>query len=154
VSAPDASQFRLASSRTLALLIVGAHSTAAAALLLVAKETPAGWVLAGLIVALGAATAWDRALLRGSGSIRAFVVLAGSDAIELELTGRRRLSAQLSPQRWVGPSLVILSLRAPRRRSLLIAADMLDPEAFRRLRLWALWGALPGVVSMPREPVS
>jgi len=153
VSAPAASQFRLAPSRTLALLIVVAHSAAAAALLLVAKESPAGWALAVLIVALGAATAWDRALLRGTRSIRAFV-LAGPDSIELELTGRRRLSARLSPQRWVGARLVILALRAPRRSSLLITGDMLDPEAFRRLRLWALWGALPGVASMPREPVS
>ena len=26
----------------------------------------------------------------------------------------------------------------------LVARDMLDPEMFRRLRVWALWGRVPG----------
>jgi hypothetical protein len=33
------------------------------------------------------------------------------------------------------------------RRHLLVSADMLDRESFRRLRLWALWGKLPGGVA-------
>ena len=30
-------------------------------------------------------------------------------------------------------------------RTVLITRDMLGAEEFRRLRLWALWGKLPGV---------
>jgi len=153
VSSPDATRFRLAPSRALALVILVAHGAAAAALLSVARETLAGWAIAGLLVALGVASAWDRALLRAAGSVRAFA-LEGPDSITLELAGRRRLQARVGAQRWVGARLVILALSAPRRRTLLITGDMLDAEAFRRLRLWALWGALPGVASMPREPVS
>lgn len=33
--------------------------------------------------------------------------------------------------------------RAPTRR-LLVTADMLAPEEFRRLRVWALWGSIAG----------
>jgi signal recognition particle GTPase len=35
---------------------------------------------------------------------------------------------------------VTLPLRGTPRRTLLVAADMLAPAAFRQLRLWALWG--------------
>jgi len=153
VSALDPTQFHLAPSRTLALVIVAAHSAAAVAVLSVARETPAGWALAGLLVALGVATAWDRALLRSAGSIRAFA-LEGPDLIALEPSGQHPVRTRVGAQRWVGARLVILPLNGPRRRSLLVTGDMLDADAFRRLRLWALWGTLPGVASMPREPIS
>jgi len=32
------------------------------------------------------------------------------------------------------------------RRSLLVTGGMLGADSARRLRLWALWGRLPGVV--------
>ena len=38
-----------------------------------------------------------------------------------------------------------LPLGSPLRRTLLVSADMLGVEEFRRLRLWALWNRLPGV---------
>jgi hypothetical protein len=43
--------------------------------------------------------------------------------------------------------LVALPLDGFLRRSILVTADMLDPGRFRLLRLWALWGRLPGVAS-------
>jgi hypothetical protein len=42
---------------------------------------------------------------------------------------------------------VTLPLDGRDRRSLLVARDMLDPAGFRLLRLWALWGRVPGVAS-------
>ena len=30
-------------------------------------------------------------------------------------------------------------------RRWLVSADMLDPDSFRTLRVWALWGKVPGV---------
>jgi hypothetical protein len=50
-------------------------------------------------------------------------------------------------ERTVTRVLVALPLAGPLRRSILVTADMLDPERFRLLRLWALWGKLPGVAS-------
>jgi len=44
---------------------------------------------------------------------------------------------------------VALAVAAPYRRALLVTPGMLPPESFRLLRLWALWGRLPGVA--PRQ---
>jgi hypothetical protein len=153
VSALDANQFRLVPSRSLALLIVVAHGAAGAAVLAVAPQAVAGWILAVLLVALGMATAWDRALLRGRRAVCAFTCL-GPELIELKFADGARARARVALRRWVGRGLVVLALSTPRRRSLLVTAAMLERDAFRRLRMWALWGAIPGVASMPRDPVS
>jgi hypothetical protein len=153
VSATDATQFCLVPSRSLALLIVVAHGAAGAAVTAVAPQAVAGWILAVLLVALGMATAWDRALLRGGRAVRAFACL-GPELIELKFADGGRARARVAVRRWVGPGLVVLALSTPGRRSLLVTAAMLERDAFRRLRMWALWGAIPGVASMPREPIS
>jgi hypothetical protein len=81
------------------------------------------------VLALGLAAAWSRALLRGPGAVR---LLELAEAPPLAAARRRYVS------RW----LVTLPLGS---RTLLVTADMLAPREFRRLRLWALWGRLPGV---------
>jgi len=149
VSTANATVFRLLPSRRIALLIVSAHAAAATALLMAAQGAVSGWVVAALLLALGGATARDRALLRAASSVRGFT-LEGGDRIVLELAGRGGLNARVAGRRWVSAGLVLLPVTLPRRRTLLVGADMLDPEAFRRLRLWALWGRLPGVASTPR----
>jgi hypothetical protein len=149
VKTATATHFRLLPSGRMALLIVLAHLGAAAALLTIAHRTISGWMLAALLVALGLATAWDRALLRARGSVRGFV-LQGPDDIALELGPRAHAASRVGARRWVSARLVVLPIALPRRRTLVVTADMLDPEAFRRLRLWALWRQLPGVASMPR----
>jgi len=153
VSTANATRFQLRPSRRIALLIVCAHVGAAAAVLSVAYGTPWGWALAVLLVALGLASAWDRALLRASGSVRGFI-LEPPDEIVLELGQHGRARSRVEARRWVGAYLVVLPLTLPRRRTLLIAGDMLEPEPFRRLRLWALWGQLPGVAPIPRAATS
>lgn len=103
-------------------------------------------VLAGLLLALGAASAWDRALLRGARSPR---------SIEIPGSGKARLvfangqSALADPVRGLGVTRywVALRVRSPMRRGMLVTADMLGREPFRLLRLWALWGRVPGVAS-------
>ena len=142
--------FRLTPSRRIAFLIVAAHVAAAAALLTLMAGTPAGWALAVALVGLGLATARDRALLRAPGSIRRLVVEGPNDVV-LELAHRGDLRARVASRRWISAHLVILPIGLPGRRSLLVASDMLEPDAFRRLRLWALWGQLPGVAWAPRE---
>jgi len=149
VNTTTATHLRLLPSGRIALLIVSAHLGAAAALLTVAHATISGWILATLLVALGLATAWDRALLRARESVRG-VLLQGPDDIVLELGQHRHVASRVGARRWVSARLVVLPVALPRRRSLVVAGDMLEPEAFRRLRLWALWRQLPGVALRPR----
>ena len=128
------------------------HALAAACILAVL----AGWAgvaLSAATVGLGAATAWDRALLRSRRSPRAIEVLGAGPAYCLFANGE---SAELQP--YGGSAVtrywVAFGLRSPRRRSLFIAPGMLAPESLRLLRLWALWGRMPGVARqhLPGRP--
>jgi hypothetical protein len=74
--------------------------------------------------------------------------------VELEGTGAtlvlgngQRLTGALAEQRYVNRFAVALSLRAPAGRTIFVTPDMLDGKSFRALRLWALWGKVPGVAS-------
>ena len=120
-----------------------AHTVAAACLLVVL----AGWAgiaLAALVLALGCAAAWDRALLRAARSPRwieirpsceAYCVLANGETAALAPLGGGAVTRY-----WVA-----LGMRSAVRRSLLVPAGMLSAESARLLRLWARWGKLPGV---------
>ena len=99
--------------------------------------------LAIAFVALGAAAAWSRALLAAGSSVRA-IELGGPEAV-FELANGARLVAPVAARRYVTRYLVALPLGGELRRTLLVSADMLGAEEFRRLRLWALWNRLPGV---------
>ncbi len=63
----------------------------------------------------------------------------------LRLRDGGEATATVAARRYVGRWLVVLDLEggAGGRRTMLVARDMLAPEAFRLLRLWALWGTLP-----------
>jgi len=129
----------LSPSRFLAAAIVGAHLCAAAAVLLTLPGWPGG-LLGAALVALGLATAWSRALLRSPRSARTLRI-EGERAM-LELANGESVAAQ--PGGHVSRFLVTLAPGAAPWR-VLIAADMLDAESFRALRVWALWRKLPGV---------
>ena len=60
------------------------------------------------------------------------------------------MDAAFPPRRYVSRHVVVVPLAGPQRRTVLVTGGMLAPEAFRRLRLWALWGRLPGVA--PAQP--
>ena len=103
-----------------------------------------GWtalVLGLLLVALGLAAAWSRALLRSPRSVRAIQI--GGEQPVFELACGESLSAAVGHRRYVTRFLVTLPLARPLGRTLLVSADMLGPREFRRLRLWAIWGRLP-----------
>ncbi len=137
-------RLELAPSRALAATIVALHATAAACVLLVSPST-AGVMLASCLVVLGLAAAWSRALLRSPASVRALEV-SGSE-VTLELASGERIACQLAGRRYVNRFMVTLPLRPPMRRTVLITGDMLENDSFRRLRIWALWGKLPGVAT-------
>ena len=126
-------------------MIVALHAAAAASVLAVLHGIAAA-LLALALFLLGLAAAWSRALLRSRASVRALEITG--PALTLELTGGDRIAAQIAERRYVSRLAVTLPLRQP-RRTLLITADMLPATEFRRLRIWALWGRLPGVAAAP-----
>ena len=133
----------LVPSPFLALMIVALHAAAAACVLAVLPGIAAA-LLALALFLLGLAAAWSRALLRSRASVRALEI--AGPALTLELTGGDRIAAQIAERRYVSRLAVTLPLRQP-RRTLLVTADMLPAAEFRRLRIWALWGRLPGVAA-------
>jgi hypothetical protein len=134
--------FTLSPSPALASAIVAAHAAAAACLWLLLPGLP-GAALAVLVVALGIAAARDRALLAAQASVVGFE-LTGRDAAVLKLRDGRRVPTAVGQGRFVSRFCVSLPVRAPRRGSLLVTTAMLEPESFRILRLWTLWGRVPG----------
>jgi hypothetical protein len=104
-----------------------------------------GAAIAILLVALGGVSAWDRALLRGRRSLLAIEIPASGAAVMLLASGE---TVPVRPVRGVGVTRhwVALAALSPARRSAMITAGMLGPENARLLRLWSLWGRLPGVV--------
>ena len=126
----------LSPSPAFAAVIVVLHAAAGICAFLVIGG-PAGAALAALLVALGLAAAWSRALLRSARSVRALEI--GGDVLVLELADGQRIAAAPPQRCYVSRIAVVL----PVRRTVLVAAGMLTPAEFRRLRVWALWRKLP-----------
>ena len=144
----SALRLELRASRAFAGALALVHGAGAACLAILMPGVP-GAALAVLILALGLATARDRALLRARGSVRVLELGAGGAAM-LELADGRRLAARVGERRHVGPWWVALPLEGQSRRNLVVARDMLAPQEFRSLRLWALWGRVPHAAPPPR----
>ena len=141
---PRRLRLELAPSAPLALAIVACH--AAAALCLVALlPGAAGLAVASLAVLAGAASARKHALLRGRAAVRGLEV--GGGELEVRLASGQAFPAELAERRYVGRHMVILRLRRPMRRTILVTRDMAGAQLFRRLRIWALWGKLPVVAA-------
>jgi hypothetical protein len=127
----------------LAALVLILHVTAGMVILTVLT----GWLAATgalLIIGLGAAATWDRALLASRRSLRAIEILPSGEALCVLADGG---TAAIVPGRGNAVTRYWVSLRvhASWNRSYLVAAGMLPPASFRLLRLWALWGRLPAV---------
>jgi len=122
--------------------IVAAHGAAAACLWLLLPGV-VGVTLALLVQALGVAVAWDRALLGASSSVEGLDLGPGDTAVLRHRDGRRT-PASVGQGRFVSRVCVTLPVQARWQRSLIITSGMLKAEPFRVLRLWALWGRVPG----------
>ena len=138
-------RLELRASPALAATLVLLHVLAAAC---VAAALPGAWgvALATLVAALGAATVWDRALLRSARSTR-FLELHAAGVAVLGLADGSRLEGIVAARRNVSAWWVTLPLGGPAGRTLLVARDMLAAGDFRRLRIWALWGRVPRVAA-------
>ena len=131
----------------LAGAIIAAHAAPAFCIVLVLPDI-AGAALAVLVLALGAASAWNRALLRGPRAPRAIEIAASAQARLVRADGRQ---APAQPLRGIGITRwwVVLRLGSPVKGGFLVSAGMLESEPFRHLRLWARWERSPGVA--PRQ---
>ncbi|HXZ92151.1 MAG TPA: protein YgfX [Burkholderiales bacterium] len=132
----------LSPSGVLAGTIVAIHALAGACAAL-ALSGPGGAVLALLLPALGVAAAWDRALLRGRKSVTGMVI-EGPASLRLRTRDGRETEVRATGRKHVSRLAVIVPVRGSMRRTIVVVRDMLDAESFRRLRLWALWGKVPG----------
>jgi hypothetical protein len=132
----------LAPSPLLAGLIVVFHTAAGVSAAAVLPEV-AGVALGAALIGLGAAAAWSRALLRSPSSILAIEV-GGPEGAVLEQRSGARIEARAGARRYVGRLFLTLPAGGS---TLLVTRDMLGADAFRRLRIWALWGRLPGVAA-------
>ncbi|HET7198469.1 MAG TPA: hypothetical protein VFI86_07365 [Burkholderiales bacterium] len=131
-------RLQLRPSYPFAAAIVAAHGAAALAVLSLMGGFYGG-ALGAALLALGLASAWRRALLRGPSAVRVLEISGSGLTCE---TARGSALVAAGPRRYVSRLLVALPAG---RRTLLVTADMLEPGEFRRLRVWALWGRLPGV---------
>ena len=138
-------RLELSPSRWFATAILATHAVAAGSIVAVAPG-PAGGALAALLVALGAAAAWDRALLRGRRSPRAIEIRGSGEALVVFADGSTA-AAKAVHGSGVTRSWVALAAGSLTRRSLLVTSGMLQAGPFRLLRLWAVWGRVPGVAS-------
>lgn len=141
---PRRLRLELAPSRWLAIAIVALHAAAGLSVLMV-MPAPAGVLLAALLLALGIASAWSRALLKARSSVRA-MELDGAQ-LEVVLASGQRFRAEVAERRYVSRFVVSILVRHPVRRTILVTQDMLGGDLFRRLRIWAVWGKLPGVAA-------
>lgn len=125
----------------LALLLVCAHAAAGAAGWISIRGA-AGLAIAALVMAAGAVATRGRALLLAADSPASIVFSATGAPRIVDRIGRDWTPVARSP-RYVSRWLVIVALTGPAggTRRLLVTRDMLPPEPFRRLRIWALWGA-------------
>jgi hypothetical protein len=55
------------------------------------------------------------------------------------------VASQIAERRYVGRFMVNIPVTRPARRTLVVVPDMLATDSFRRLRVWGVWGKLPGV---------
>ena len=133
-------RLELKPSPALAALIIVMHGAAATAAYIAVPGALAA-LLAAMLLVLGIAAAWSRALLGNPGSIRAIEI--GPEQPLIELAGGERFAAEVAPRHYVSRFIVILPLVSPLRRTLLVTGDMLAAEEFRRLRIWTLWNRLP-----------
>lgn len=140
----------LSPSSALAAAVVGAHTLAGLCVTMI-LPVPGALALGLLLPALGLAVAWDRALLRGRKSVTGLVIESQAG---LRLTTRdgSQLEVRAAGRRHVSRLAVIVPVSGSMRRTIVVVRDMLDAESFRRLRLWALWGEVPGQYPDVRRP--
>lgn len=123
-------------------LIVGAlHAFAAVAILL---SVPASWSWLAMLPVLVSSVAMFTRERPGT------LAFGADGALWLEFPDGG-LAGTVGARRYVSRYLVILPWRHPAGHCLhlVLVPDMFEPDAFRRIRLWALWGRVGNAAPEP-----
>lgn len=129
-------------STTLAVLLL---SVGLAACLILLCMPVALWLKTTAILLVSLATIWHMAqyaLLLLPKSIIKLELTTGAEFFVTQRDGQR-IKAEVLTTSFVAWYLVMLNLKFPARRlarHVVLIPDMLDGEAFRRLRVWLRWG--------------
>ena len=136
-------RLELSPSASFAGAVMAVHASAATCFLATLSGF-SGPALAALILGLGAASAWQRALLRGSRSPRAVEIQPSGTAVVILRSDKANAVRAV---RGIGVTRYWVALRpaSGAGRAVLVTAGMLAPAEMRILRLWALWGRIPGL---------
>lgn len=125
-------EFALGPPRLLAAALLLAHGGAVVAAFL--SAIPVGYKIA-ILIALCASLVWQLRRLGGALSVaideNGACRIAGIDGEHV---------GQIADDSFVSSSLVILNIRAARRKSIVITPERLDADTFRRLRVFLRWG--------------
>ena len=137
------SSIRLRPSRILAAMLLLAHGGAAAAVIASGMPRELQAVLVLLLVANAGLAARRAALLRSPDSVIALEI-APDDALSIQTRRGDRIGCEVLGSSYVASFLVVLNLRGKddggTRRAVMLP-DSLDPEDFRKLRVWLRWKA-------------
>jgi len=132
---------RLGPSRLLAAVFAGAHVVAGAALWLAPVPVIYALVCSG---ALSIHLIWvvRRHALRSDARALIDLELTEDGSVSGRTRAGLRRAYRVAGSSFVSPFLTVLSLRsetAPWTRHVLIPADSVDADSFRRLRVWLRW---------------
>jgi toxin CptA len=114
-----------------------------AAVAIVAPVELSAWMKAALLAAIGVSLVLAlrrHAWLSSTDAITA-IELGDEDALICRYDGRSE-HARLLGTTYISPYLTLLNLRVMGRilpRHMILVPDNVDPEAFRRLRVWLRW---------------
>ena len=102
-------------------------------------------ICAVLVVSLLATAALGERTLLWAASAASELKFSGDGSLSIRLRSGAEVSGLPGTRRYVSRWLVVFDLErgSPARRTVLVARDMLPDGEFRRLRLWALWNAVP-----------
>ncbi len=132
---------QLRASRTLGAILVIAHGTAIAAILLAGMP---GWIasiaVAALVASLGREV-WRNALKRSAGAVAA-IEIASDNVLSIQMRRGDWVECEVRGDTYVLSFLTVLNLRRidnGRGISVVILPDAIDAEDFRRLRVWLRW---------------
>jgi toxin CptA len=131
---------RLRPSRTLAAAIVATHLAALAAAVVALPGAAAVVAAAGVV--LSAVVHVRQALHRARHAVAGLELAADGGAAVAGPAGdwsAARLGGVAVPVPWL--AVVTMRDAAGRRRSAVVLPDSLEPDAFRRLRIWLRWRA-------------
>jgi hypothetical protein len=127
-------RLELRRSRRLALYLAAAHAGALALVSLLPLGVLAGMLLAALICLSLARTFVAHILMRGERAVVALVWARDGEWRLLERGGREHV-CRLRPGSFRHPFLTVLNFTGARRCTIVLLADSLDRDTFRRLRV-------------------